>query len=194
MPRLTPFFLILVVVSPISALASIAGAADYTSTGPDSNPTYVVNGAPEACKLAPIVVDDALVGLVSDKSKTVQALDGAKGSTGPDGAMQDGGLCKAKIFSTRKAVSVSQPEKNQPYDKFWMPYDFRTSAGTSVPPTTQILKCLVPQATVVVVGARRNPHSAREEYVTQWYIGDTHGTTATRKSAPPPSWKCEVSK
>ena len=88
---------------------------------------------------------------------------------------------------------VYQSDKKQPYDKFWMPYDFRPSPRASAPPPPQILKCLVPKDTVVVVGARRNPYAATEEYVAQWYIGDTHGTTVTRKSAPPPSWKCELS-
>ena len=84
--KMRPFFLILAVVSPISALSSITNAADYTSTGPDSHPTYVVNHAPEACKKVAISVDEAVVGSLTDKSKIVQALDGVKGSAGPDGA------------------------------------------------------------------------------------------------------------
>jgi hypothetical protein len=187
--KMRRFFLI--VVSPISAL-SIAHAADYTPTASDSSATYVVTNAPEACKQAGFVVDKALVGPLADKSKIVQALDGVKGSAGPDGAMQDGGLCKAQVFSTAKAVFVYQSEKKQPYDKFWMPYDFRPSPRASAPPPPQAVKCLVPKDTVVVIGTRRNPYSPREEYVTQWYIGDTHGTV-TRKSAPPLSWKCETS-
>jgi hypothetical protein len=202
----------------------LAHAGDYTTTSPN---TYVVHGATEACKSAAILVDKDRVEEVSDQKKIAEALDGKKttSSVGPDGAMQEGGLCKAHVFLTAKGIEVYQKDREMPYDKFWMPYDYRYPAGTPTPalsrsqailppssksktesppvvpspsstplptPLSKVVRCLVPKGTVVVIGVRRNPYSNAEEYVTQWYIGDTSGTSLSQKKAVPVKWRCEA--